>query len=211
MEQEELSNAVLELVNDPGYQPVKPKMLAKRLHLDEDGIRRLKQVVRKLVKQGRIGYGANHLVSPMTVPRQKPKVIIGTFRRTDHGYGFVRVKAAPIPSSDRDGLDRESLGSGIVAPPEQQPDLYIAAGNTLDAAHGDTVAVRMRKRKSQIGEKPEAEIVEVLERETHQFVGTYQIRGGAGLRVGGRQGLRRAHFCRRRRREERATGRQSRL
>ena len=53
-------------------------------------------------------------------------------------------------------------------------DIYIAAEDSGDASSGDTVLVRAR---SQDGSRPAAipkgSIVEVIERQTHQFVGTY--------------------------------------
>jgi ribonuclease R len=57
-------------------------------------------------------------------------------------------------------------------------DIYIAAGDTIDAASGDTVVVRLKRRRA--GDPgPRGAIVEIVQRETHQFVGTYFESAGA--------------------------------
>jgi ribonuclease R len=89
------------------------------------------------------------------------------FRRTEAGYGFVR------PAGSAPGADRTH-------------DIYIAAPDTLDAASGDTVLVRLKKKTVGRRPNPEGEIVEIIERETHQFVGTYfEEAGVAYARIDG--------------------------
>ena len=61
----ELESAVVEFVNRPNYKPVKPRVIAKRLGLDENGAAQMKKAVKLLVKAGRIGYGQNHLLVPV--------------------------------------------------------------------------------------------------------------------------------------------------
>ncbi len=174
----ELESAVVEFVNRPNYKPVKPRVIAKRLGLDEDAVVQLKKAVKLLVKSGRIGYGQNHLIVPVATaakqfnsePERSGKQsreefsaqrVTGVFRRMSAGYGFVRPTGAAA-TADRSG------------------DIFVAANHAQDAASGDIVLVALSRKRDIRRPNPEGEIVEILERETHQFVGTYFEAGGNG-------------------------------
>ncbi len=100
--------------------------------------------------------------------------LVGVFQRTERGFGFVRPR----------GLDGKQAA-------DRSADIYIPAKHTGDAATGDLVMVRLigprkhdhkpdqKRRDKDLG--PRGEIVEVLERQTHQFVGTYQETGGSAF------------------------------
>jgi len=198
MQLTELETAVVEFVNRPNYKPVKPRVIAKRLGLDENAATKMKQAVKSLVKAGRIAYGQNHLLVPVAKtpsapsPQPSPKGrrsvpepekesasddgptrggkvsrkefvgerVTGVFRRMAAGYGFVRP--AGTAAGDRSG------------------DVFIAANHAQDAASGDIVLVALSRKRDIRRPNPEGEIVEILERETHQFVGTYFEAGGNG-------------------------------
>ena len=57
MTQQDLKALVLEHVNSPDYQPVKPRTIAKQLGLSKDRHGELRKAVRKLAKQGKVVYG----------------------------------------------------------------------------------------------------------------------------------------------------------
>ena len=118
---------------------------------------------------------------PPANPRQiagkiAPGRVVGMFSRTAKGFGFVRLAGT---------------GKMPVAPRHDRPaekeleDIYIPAKYAGDASTGDTVVVQISKRRH--GEPgPRGEIVEILERQTHQFVGTYfESRGAAYVQVDG--------------------------
>ena len=65
MSPHELESAILDIVNQPGYQPVKPRVIAKRLGEEASEVRR---AVKRLVRQGKLDYGASHLVRPASSP-----------------------------------------------------------------------------------------------------------------------------------------------
>jgi ribonuclease R len=190
-----LEPVVLAHVLGAKYQPVKPRVIAKQLKLPSEQHRALKLAIRRLVKAGKLVYGAGHIVRPpqraavarvegsgfrvqertereqrgqaLTPTRsQKEKgkdknVVIGTFRRTSKGFGFVRPQGAK--RGDKAG------------------DVYIPASSTMDAADRDVVRVRLSREKARGrgGQMRLAgEIVEIVERDTHRFVGVYQERGG---------------------------------
>jgi ribonuclease R len=198
MTPDQWEEALLEFVHRPNYKPVKPRVIAKNLSISADELPDFKRLVKKFVKRGLLVYGANHLLRPGTTdaravgrpaqssaspspaatidpsasesPQKKePKGkaaakhqglhITGVFRRAQGGFGFVRPQGA-APSHTR------------------EQDFYIAADNARDAASGDLVLVRPMKEKGTF-RNPRGEIVEILERETHQFVGSYFESGGA--------------------------------
>jgi len=194
----DLEQQILDLVNRAGYHPVKPRTIAKRLGLPKDEAVQIRRAVKRLVRQGLLSYGASHLVEradggqavdegaqtpaksePEREPvkkerRRSSSAIVGTFRRTQHGYGFVR------PIDPISGKPAEDPKTG-----EPLQDVYISQKSSLDAASGDVVQVRLGKpRPNQPG--PRGRIVEIVERETHQFVGTYfESSGGAFVQVDG--------------------------
>lgn len=69
---EELARRLIDYISRPGYQPVKPRVIAKKLELDDQQRDELRIIVKKLVKQGRISYGANHLVRPVVARPAAP-------------------------------------------------------------------------------------------------------------------------------------------
>ena len=167
---------MLAFVTRPGYRPIKPRIIAKELKLSEEDAGELKRVIKKLVRHGRLTYGANHLVGPGNQPQgaggkqtqgRDGKHVTGVFRRTQGGFGFVRPSGA-LPGDDR------------------SHDIYISATGAKDAASGDVVLVRLSGQPAPRRSNPAGDIIEVVERETHQFVGTYfEQAGGAFVQVDG--------------------------
>jgi ribonuclease R len=177
MNQSELETAVLEFVRRPNYKPAKPRAIAKKLGLDENATDRLRAAVKSLVKSGQIAYASNHLLVPVAATSKTTSEsagaghvsrkqfagerVTGVFRRMSAGYGFVR------PDGAARGADRSG-------------DIFIAANHAGDAASGDTVLVAVSRKRDIRRGNPEGEIIEILERDTHQFVGTYFEAGGNG-------------------------------
>ncbi|HEY2147847.1 MAG TPA: ribonuclease R, partial [Pirellulales bacterium] len=210
----DLENRILEFVARPNYQPVKPRVIAKKLGIERDDLPDFKRVLKRLVKAGRLAYGASHLVLPVTNvghavrAEEVPDVIAephdgsmspGENPRTISAPGTHSVPyekaVASKPSKNRassHGLAnhvtgvfrRAQAGFGFVRPTNSAPqadrklDIFIPADRTLDAASGDTVLVRLQRHRDVRRPNPVGEVVEVLERETHQFVGTYFEAGG---------------------------------
>ena len=86
--------------------------------------------------------------------------VVGVFRRAAGGYGFVRPLDAA--AGDRSG------------------DVHVAANAALDAATGDTVRVRLSRSRDAGRPGPAGEIVEVVQRRTTRFVGSYFEAANAG-------------------------------
>ena len=154
----EAKSLVLQWVSRPEYTPQKPKQIAQALGLDPRVVRK---AVTQLAAEGRLSYGRGHLVHLPGDPAADQ--IVGVFHRTSEGNGYVRPE----------GVDPDS---------QRRRDVFIAARNAADAATGDTVRVKITRRRGRKG-KPEGVILEVLQRQSHQFVGTYVEEGGQGYVV----------------------------
>ncbi|MCH2113722.1 MAG: ribonuclease R [Pirellulales bacterium] len=173
---EKLTETLLRHVNDTNYRPVKPKVIAKQLGLENQDASRLKRAIKQLVKEGKLKYGPSHFVCAIGAERsvrsqsrsgKSAKHLIGTFRRAQGGFGFVR------PENTQAAVGRDA-------------DIYIPANGAGDAANGDTVRLRLSGRKGRLG-KQEGRIVDIVERATNRFVGTYFIQNGMGyVQVDGR-------------------------
>jgi len=96
------------------------------------------------------------------------ELVVGTFRRSRRGYGFVR----PLDAT----------------PGDRSADIRIPAATAADAANGDTVQVRLTLAYQ--GGRPgrSGEITEVLERQTTRFVGTaFESAGKCWVQIDGTQ------------------------
>jgi ribonuclease R len=162
--QKSLEDAILALVRSPAYRPMKPRMIARQLRVPADDASEVKRAVKRLVRKGLLVFGAKHFVGPAEgVERRKPAKtnrVAGVFRRKEKGFGFVRP-------------------SGVAAGTDEIQDIFVPAEASSDAATGDVVAVEVVRREGRFG-LPEGQIVEVLERESHEFVGTYFEHAGGG-------------------------------
>lgn len=207
-----LEESILQLVAAPGYKPVKPRFIAKKLKVEPLDVRK---AVKRLVREGRLAYGINHLVGPAeptaaaasrkknvasrkndipssekVVPTRKkdvpsreknsrkpttsgkkspklsPNRLLGVFQRAEKGFGFVRLR------------DKRLEG--------EQKDVYVPADKSGDAATGDVVVV-MIDQKRRGGPGPRGEIVDIVERQTRQFVGSYfETADAAYVRIDGK-------------------------
>jgi ribonuclease R len=138
-------------------------VITKQLGLPETRRVEVRKAIKRLAKQGQISYGSNHLVAPATPDKPTRGEVVGIFQRTSSGFGFVKPRSR-TPSAPRSS------------------DIYIPASRSADASTGDLVRARLRRpRRDGDQERQRGEIVEVLERETHQFVGSYKPRGDTPL------------------------------
>ena len=147
---------VLELVARPDYEPMTLKAMSRRLKVAVEDYAEFRGAVKELVRSGQLDLGRNKSLSK---PDAKG-LVLGTFRRTSKGFGFVRPKGPPTK--------------------DRATDIYIPAHAGLDASSGDEVAVRITKRPHTPGFNIEGEIVRVIARASGLFVGTYFEEGGAG-------------------------------
>lgn len=164
----DIEDAIVRHVSDPKYRPVKPAVLARRLGLEGDDVSRVKRIVKQLVKQGKLCFGPSHLVfavgeeAPGEEKKQRAaKHLLGTFRRMEKGYGFVR------PEGTATDVGRDA-------------DIYVPAKSAGDAANGDIVRIRLTGKKGRMG-RFAGRVIDIVERATSRFVGTYFVQSGMGF------------------------------
>jgi ribonuclease R len=157
----DLEAQILAALSRKTYHPLKPKALARKLGISAAHYGEFRQTLRELSRQKRLEIGKNH-----TVRNARPHgTVTGIFRRTSMGTGYVR----PHPTEGNAG-----------------PEIRIRMDDSLDAATGDEVLVKFTRKPNRRDLGPSGIILEVLERATHQFVGTYFERDGQGfVRVDG--------------------------
>jgi len=200
----DLEAAIIEHISRPNYRPVKPSVMARQLGLPKGQAAEVRKAVKRLVRAGTVKYGSKHLVQPITgaaaksaapaessttepaevKPAKKTPAkrtakkrtaaargaagrnrIVGVFHRTSKGFGFVKPSGATDPEA---------------------PDVYIPANKSGDAATGDVVLVQLSRQRGGRRPGPRGEIIDVVERETNQFVGTYfEAQGTAFVKVDG--------------------------
>jgi ribonuclease R len=156
-----LEDQILSAVARKSYHPLKPKALARTLGVPSPQYADFRRALRDLVRDGRVEVAKNHTVRP-AAPHG---TVTGTFRRTSTGVGYVRPHYL-----------------------EGQPttDVRVPEAQSLDAATGDTVLVKLTRKPSRPDASPSGKVVRVLERASRQFVGTYHERDGQGyVRVDG--------------------------
>lgn len=168
MDRADLEQAILAHVRQPGYQPVKPRVIAKKLRIPEVDGPEIRKAVKRLVARGLLSWGPGHLVKTVEGKAARGNRIVGVFRRMEAGHGFVRP-------------------SGTAPADARSLDIYIPARKTRDASTGDTVMVQLLKPgRHHPGIR--GEIVEIVARETRRFVGTYyyELGGQSVVAVDGR-------------------------
>ncbi len=151
----EHAEKVLAHVSQADYEPATLKALSRRFKIAAEDYADFRNAVKALIKQGKLDLSRDKTLRPPTTKGQ----ILGTFRRSPKGFGFVR----PLKSKDR------------------KNDIFIPAKYTSDASTGDEVAVRVAKRSKTPGMNDEGRIVRVIERASGIFVGTYYEDEGFGF------------------------------
>ncbi len=187
------------------YQPVKPRVIAKQLKLPSEQHQALKICIRRLVKAGKLSYGSGHIVRPPVSKSTQPLLVVSAppqFKEVREIREVKEKKARDEKKPVERGLvtgkfRRAAKGFGFVRPlgtarsAERTFDIFIPLKNTLDAASGDTVTVRVMRDRGNRDEKGQpkisGEIIKIVERSTHQFVGLYkEVEGTAFVDVDGK-------------------------
>ncbi len=151
-----MEQKILAVLARKNYVPVKPKALARKVGIRDADYPLFRKALRDLVEAGKAQFGKNHTIRP---GGSAADTVTGVFRRLASGRGFVRATGPAAATV---------------------PEVGVPEGNSLDAATGDEVLVRIT-RPARGETPPQGEVVKVLERATRQFVGTYHEREGEGL------------------------------
>ncbi|QDT66567.1 ribonuclease R [Calycomorphotria hydatis] len=157
-----LEHRIVELLNVPGYKPVKPTVIARRLSLTKKNAGEFRTALSNLLHAGTVVEDRSGKLRK----RSAPGVIVGRFKKTRKGGSVLEL--------DEDGNIATNAREVLLRPED-----------CFDAASGDEVAVQLSNRRGPRG-KRFGQIKEVISRARHNFVGTYHDRDGKGyVRVDG--------------------------
>lgn len=173
---------------------MKPGVIARQLGL-KDQVVDVRRAVKRLIRKKKLAFGPRHLVLPgdqeaargdnraalagdirKSRDQEQPskpkklangKRVTGVFSRAAAGFGFVR------PQGTKSSAGRDD-------------DIFVPANKTDDAANGDTVVVDVSKKRRGKELRWTGEVVEIVQRYTHTFVGSYfESQGQALVQVDG--------------------------
>lgn len=157
-----IKQKILEYMRRPGYQPMKPRKLARQIGIGKKERVRFEDLVETLISKSKIKRSEDgFLVLQGQSSDRVSGLIAGTLRRTASGSAWLIPEQPSVQHSEP---------SFNPAKPIQ--DVFIYPEHLADAQNGDHVLVRLTgKRRS--GNKPCGRVEQIIERSTHTFVGTY--------------------------------------
>jgi ribonuclease R len=167
-----LDELLRDYIARPNYKPIRAKRLAKELGLKKQRLNEFFERLSGWEKTGLITFTESGRIVPgRTVSRAGRtaggRQIQGVLKRTAAGDGFV------LPT----GATRETPNI----------EIFIDAGAMRDAQSGDTVLIELMQARRGGGRRT-GRVVEVLERASTTFVGTYfEDDGQAWVQIDGKQ------------------------
>ena len=142
----EFAERVVALLAEASYRPITLKGISRRLEVPPVDYAEFRSAVKGLIREGKL-----HLARDKTISRpDQSGMIVGLFRRSAKGFGFVRPHGA---------------GRGV-------DQVYIPTEATRDASSGDEVSVKITRPARRGGLSAEGRVVEVLARAAEVFVGS---------------------------------------
>ena len=142
---------VLRLVTEQVHHPATARELAQLLRVPREERAGFKRQLKTLVADGVLLQIRGNRFGLA----EKMDLISGRLQTNAGGFGFV------VP-------DHAETGS----PQQGRRDIYVAAGNLMEAMHGDRVIARI-ERQSERG--PEGRIIRILERSQTSVVGRFEL------------------------------------
>lgn len=135
-----LREEVLSIVNHADYKAMKPKMIAKRLGLTGDEAETVRKTVKKMVRDGLLAYGSNHMVLPV-VGGGKAEGGRGKDRAIDAASSSTALPTPEEPfSPPPTGADDETASDAEPKPKKKKakrdPDHIVGAFRRMEAGFG---------------------------------------------------------------------------
>lgn len=153
---------IREYIERPGYKPLKAKLLAKKLGVTKKSWPEFEAALNAAEVAGEVVIMSSGRVRPRLIPN----TYVGIVRKISRGDAYLIIHE-PRP--------KEIIG-----------DVFVGEEDLLDAQNGDEVLFRLRKRRLSQGQQTGV-VVEVLQRATNVFVGTYYEEDGTGwVRIDGK-------------------------
>tara|TARA_R110002111_G_scaffold261826_3_gene335859 strand:- start:76737 stop:79019 length:2283 start_codon:yes stop_codon:yes gene_type:complete len=151
---------ILEYVTRPGYTPVREKSLLKKVGGSKSSSTEFEQAMQNLRLRKDILVSDSGLIRPV----KKEDWIAGMIKKTSSGAGYL------IPHHKPDDIAHDQRHAG---------DLYISERDLGDAQTGDEVYGTVINRRRSGGQLC-GRVVEIIERASTTFVGTYFEAQGEG-------------------------------
>lgn len=154
------SSRLFEHLGNTGYRPVNEAALAKQLKLDKKQRRVFAHEVRLLLSRGELLLvGGDKITLPRATTQASDGLLSGTLKFRSGGSALVVINRADHPDA-----------------PEV---VQVAAEDTSNAFHGDTVRLQLdhrpnqrRNRRPTRGDEPRGRVTEIVERGSELVVGT---------------------------------------
>jgi len=161
---EQIHLRILDLMSEPGFQPLRKRALAKKLQIDDDDYVDFRHFLDELVEKGEVAelrhgkYGLPH----QGEKRKRGGKRDGTFNE--------QLKGLPRNALvGRIDIKRGGFGFLLAEPPNR--DLYVANDDLGGAMSGDLVAAVPKRGRR--GPRAAGRVVRVLERAHPKIVGTF--------------------------------------
>jgi ribonuclease R len=108
-----LSDRILALVHSSEFRPAKPRSIHRQLKLTEEEYRDLRRAIKKLVREGRLVFGANHIISKpeIVVPVSRPP--LPKIRRPRFEASADSSNASTADNNASDESDSEPISSEL--------------------------------------------------------------------------------------------------
>ncbi|QDT90591.1 ribonuclease R [Gimesia algae] len=151
---------ILDYVNRTGYTPVREKTLLKKVGGSKSNSPEFEQAIASLRTRKDILISDSGLIRPV----KKEGWIAGMIKKTNSGAGYL------IPHHKPDDIAHDQRHAG---------DLYISERDLGDAQTGDEVYATVLNRQRSSGQIC-GRVVEIIERASTTFVGTYFETQGEG-------------------------------
>ncbi|MEO1994053.1 MAG: ribonuclease R [Planctomycetaceae bacterium] len=159
----DVKQRILAFVSRASYRPLKERQLARRLGVSVAERDAFSQAIRELRQSGRLSVGHRGQLRCHSLRN----TITGIVRRVSNGCGFV-----PSPAQDQD---------------QNPQDIFIAAEQMSHAFDGDKVIIEVLRRRRSGGQRC-GRVIDVIERATTTFVGTFLKSNGQGfVQIDGRK------------------------
>jgi ribonuclease R len=151
---------ILEVLRRPGYQPVGGAELARQLNVTKKHRQEFSDALETLLESGQVVRGKQGL---LRLPASRG-LLQGTIKKTAGGAGFLIARKLPGAPSETGARN----------------DVFIAPNDLGDAHTGDEVLVQLHSRPARDDGRLRGRVVEIVQRATRTFVGTYFERDGQG-------------------------------
>jgi len=148
---------LLALIRDKVHHPASARELAQLLRIRREERTTFKRQLKSLASEGVLLQIRGNRFGLA----EKMDLVVGRLHTNPGGFGFV-VPEHVTPERGARGM---------------RGDIYIAAGNFLDALHGDRVVARVER---QTPRGPEGRIIRILQRSNETVVGRFEL-DGSGL------------------------------